>query len=113
MREGLGNGQKAWKALDEKYNACSNATRQELYDCMNGTKLQGAQDPDEFLYRMETARNRLHVLQEDHTSPIVQSTSPELAEILSRLRLLTNSNLQGGQLRHGGQQPLGGQPQSG
>ena len=57
-REGLGNGQKARKALEEKYNACSNATRQELYDSLNNTKLQRGQDPDEFLYRMETARNR-------------------------------------------------------
>ena len=75
---------------------------------MNGTKLQGAQDPDEFLYRMETARNRLHVLQEDHTSPIVQSTSPELAEILSRLRQLTNIDQQGGQLLRDEQQSQSG-----
>ncbi|CAN0290502.1 unnamed protein product, partial [Scytosiphon promiscuus] len=66
-REGLGNGQKAWKALEEKYNASSNATRQELYDCLNSTKLQMGQDPDEFLYRMETARNRLYEMGEQIT----------------------------------------------
>ena len=66
-REGLENGQKAWKVLEENYNACSNATRQELYDCLNNTKLQRGQDPDEFLYRMETARNRLYVMGEQIT----------------------------------------------
>ena len=59
-REGLGNGQKASKALEKKHNASSNATRQKLYDCLNSTKLQRGQDPDEFLYRMKTARNRLY-----------------------------------------------------
>ena len=58
--EGLGNGQKAWKAPEEKYNICSNATRQGLYDSLNNTNLQQGQDPDEFLYHMETARNRLY-----------------------------------------------------
>ena len=56
----IGNGQKAWKVLEENYNACSNATRQELHDCLNSTKSQRGQDPDEFLYNMETARNRLY-----------------------------------------------------
>lgn len=40
----------------DEYNACSNATRQELYDCLNNTNLQRDQDPDELLYNMETTR---------------------------------------------------------
>ena len=59
-----------------------------------------------------TQRLNFNSSQDDYTSPIIQSTRPELDKILSRLRQLTNSNLQGGQLRHGGQQPLAGQPQS-
>ena len=51
-----------------------------------------------------TQRLNFNASQNDHTSPIIQSTSPELAEILSRLRQLTNSDLQGGQLLHGGPQ---------
>ena len=50
----LGNRKKAWKALKEKYNACSNATRQELYDSLNNTNLHRGQDPDEFLYHLQT-----------------------------------------------------------
>lgn len=58
-KERLRNGQKTWKALEEKYNACGNAPHQELYDCQNSTMRQRGQDPDEFLYHVETARNRL------------------------------------------------------
>ena len=61
---GLGNGQKACKALEEKYNASSNARRQELYDCRRSANLRRGQDPDEFLYHMETAQNRLYEMGE-------------------------------------------------
>lgn len=54
----LGNGHNAWKTLEEKDNACSNVTRQELHDCLNNTELQRGQEPDEFLRHMEAARNR-------------------------------------------------------
>lgn len=58
--EGLRNGQKAWEAMEDKYDACSNATRQELDDCLHNTKLRRGQDPDEILFIMETTRNRLY-----------------------------------------------------
>lgn len=66
-RQVLGKGHNAWKALEEKYNACSNATRQELLDCLNNTKLQRGQEPDEFLHHMEAARNRLYEMREQIT----------------------------------------------
>lgn len=44
----------AWIALEEKYDAVSNAARQELYEELAKTKMEG-QDPDDFLYTMETA----------------------------------------------------------
>ena len=56
-----------------------------------------------------TQRLDFNVLQDDDTSPIVQSISPELAEILSRFRQLTHSDLQGGQLLRGGPQSQSGQ----
>ena len=59
-----------------------------------------------------TQRLNFNTSRDNLTSPIIQSTNPELAEILPRLRKLTNSDLQGGQLPHGEQQPMGGQPLS-
>ena len=50
--------------MEEKCNACSNATRQELHDCLNNTKIE---NPDEFLYRIETARNRMYKMGEQFT----------------------------------------------
>ena len=46
--------------LEEKYDAVSNATRQELYDELAKTKMKQDHDPDDVLYIMETARDRLH-----------------------------------------------------
>ena len=59
---------KAWKALEGKHDAVSNATRQELYDELAKTKMKLGQDPDGFMYIMETARDRLHDMGE-HISP--------------------------------------------
>ena len=58
--KGLGNEQKAWKALEVKCSAWSSTTRQELHDSLNNTWLQRGQNSDEFLYHMETAWNRLY-----------------------------------------------------
>ena len=66
--DGLGDGQAAWQALEEKYDAVSNATRQELYEELAKTKMKQDQDPDDFLYIMETARDRLHDMGE-HITP--------------------------------------------
>ena len=60
---------KAWKALEGKHDAVSNATRQELYDELAKTKMKLGQDPDGFMYIMETARDRLHDMGE-HILPI-------------------------------------------
>ena len=40
--------------MEDEYNACTNAPRQELYGCLIDTNLQRYQDPDEFLYNMQT-----------------------------------------------------------
>lgn len=58
--EGLENGQKAWKAMEQSYNTRRNATRQELHDSQNSINFQRGQDPDEFLYHLETARNLMY-----------------------------------------------------
>lgn len=50
--EGRGNEQKSWKALEEQYNTCSNATRQERYDRLDSTNPQRGQELGEFLHEM-------------------------------------------------------------
>ncbi|CAN0372110.1 unnamed protein product, partial [Scytosiphon promiscuus] len=70
-----------WKALEEKYDAVSNATRQELYEELTKTKMGQGQDPDTFLYILETARDRLHDMGE--------YISPERFGDLLRLNALT------------------------
>lgn len=66
-RERLGNGVKAGKVLDERKNTCSDVTRQELYVCLNSTARHWGQEPHEFLYHMETARNRQYEMGEHIT----------------------------------------------
>ena len=66
--DGLGHGQESWLALEEKYDAISNAGRQELYERLSKTKMKHGQDPDELLYIMETTRDRLHDMGE-HITP--------------------------------------------
>ena len=82
----LGNRKKAWKALKEKYNACSNATRQELYDSLNNTNLHRGQDPDEFLYHLQTARNRLYEMGEQithgYSSDVILTALPPVYEFV-------------------------------
>lgn len=58
--DGLGDGQEAWKAFEEKHHAVCNAIRQELYLKLTETKMGQGQDPDIFLYIMETARYHLY-----------------------------------------------------
>ena len=53
----------------QQYSAVSNATRQELYDELAKTKTKQGQDPDDVLYVMKTARERLHDMGE-HILPI-------------------------------------------
>lgn len=49
--DGLGNGQAAWKTIEETYDAVSNTTCQELYDeQLAKTKMKQGRDPDGFLY---------------------------------------------------------------
>lgn len=57
--DGLGDRQAAWIAPEEKYDAVSNAARQELYEELVKTKME-SQGPDDFLYIMGTTRDYLH-----------------------------------------------------
>ena len=59
-QDGPGHGQQAWAALCEKFDGCSReALRAEHYK-MNHTKMTPGQDPDEFLYIMDSRRDRLN-----------------------------------------------------
>ena len=59
-QDGPGHGQQAWAALCEKFYGCSReALRAEHYK-MNHTKMTPGQDPDEFLYIMDSRRDRLN-----------------------------------------------------
>ena len=66
--DGLGDGQEAWKAREDKFDAVSNDTRRELYNELAQTKVKEGQDPDDPLYIVETARDRLRDMWE-HISP--------------------------------------------
>ena len=60
LQDGPGHGQQAWAALCEKFDGCSReALRAEHYK-MNHTKMTPGQDPDEFLYIMDSRRDRLN-----------------------------------------------------
>lgn len=54
--DGLGDGQAAWATIEEKCDAVSNATRQQLHDEVAKSKLRQGQDPGGFLYIMARQR---------------------------------------------------------
>ena len=60
LRDVPGHCQQAWVALCEKFDGCSReALRAEHYR-MNHTKMAPGQDPDEFLYIVDSCRDRLN-----------------------------------------------------
>ena len=50
---GVGNGQAAWNALENKYNSNTKKTSRAYHEYLHNTKLKSGDDPDEFLYTMD------------------------------------------------------------
>ena len=64
--DGVGNGQAAWNALEEKYNSHTKEGRRAYYEKLHSTKMKSGDDPDDFLYTMDGFRERL----EDMGQPV-------------------------------------------
>ncbi|CAM9675499.1 unnamed protein product, partial [Sphacelaria rigidula] len=50
----------AWKALAGKYDSYKKVTRRACYDELCNTEMQHGQDPENFFYKMDDLRARLH-----------------------------------------------------
>ena len=57
--DGVGNGQAAWNALEEKYNSHTKEARRAYHEKLHSTKMKSGDDPDDFLYTMDGFRERL------------------------------------------------------
>ena len=57
--DGVGNGQAAWNALEEKYNSHTKEATRAYHEKLNSTKTKPGDDPDDFLYTMDGFRERL------------------------------------------------------
>ena len=64
--DGVGNGQAAWNALEEKYNSHTKEARRAYHEKLHSTKMKSGDDPDDFLYTMDGFRERL----EDMGQPV-------------------------------------------
>ena len=64
--DGVGNGQAAWSALEEKYNSHTKEARRAYYEKLHSTKMKSGDDPDDFLYTMDGLREHL----EDMGQPV-------------------------------------------
>ena len=64
--DGVGNGQAAWNALEEKYNSHTKEARRAYHEKLHNTKMNSGDDPDDFLYTMDGIRERL----EDMGQPV-------------------------------------------
>ena len=60
LDEGLGHGQRAWAALRETFGGCSKKALRAEHAKKNSTRMNPGQDPDEFLYELDTRRERLN-----------------------------------------------------
>ena len=58
--EGAGYGQQAWAALREKFDGCSRAAIRAEHIRMTSTRMRPGQDPDDYLYHMNSCRGRLN-----------------------------------------------------
>ena len=63
---GVGNGQAAWNALEEKYNSDTKEARRAYHEKLHITKMKSGDDPDDFLYTMDDFCERL----EDMGQPV-------------------------------------------
>ena len=64
--DGVGNGQAAWSALEEKYNCHTKEARRAYHEKLHSTKMKSGDDPDDFLYTVDGFRERL----EDMGQPV-------------------------------------------
>ena len=64
--DGVGNGQAAWNALEEKYNSHTKEARRAYHEKLHSTKRKSGDYSDGFLYTMESFRERL----EDMGQPV-------------------------------------------
>lgn len=54
----VGNGQAAWAVLEEKYYSNTKDTRRECHKTSHSYMMQSAEDPNDFLYIMDSYRDR-------------------------------------------------------
>ena len=64
--DGVGNGQAAWNALEEKYNSHTKEARRAYHEKLHSTNMRSGDDLDDFLYIMDGFRERL----EDMGQPV-------------------------------------------
>ena len=64
--DGVGNGQAAWNALEEKYNNHTKEARRAYHEKLHSTKMRSDDDPDDFMYIMDGFRECL----EDMDQPV-------------------------------------------
>ena len=64
--DGVGNGQAAWSALEEKYNSDTKEARRAYHEKLHSTKMKLGDETDDFLYIMDGFRGRL----EDMGQPV-------------------------------------------
>ena len=57
--DGVGNGQAAWNALEKKYNGNTKEARRAYHEYLHNIKMKSGDDPDDFLYTMDSYRERL------------------------------------------------------
>ena len=58
LDESSGHRQRAWAALREKLDGCSSEALRAEHAKMNSAQMRSDQDPDEFLYELDTRRER-------------------------------------------------------
>ena len=80
--DGVGNGQAAWNALEEKYNSHSKKATRAYHEKLRSTKIKSGDDPDGFLYAMGGLREHLEdigqpVPDERYEDVILQATPAE------------------------------------
>ena len=59
LEDEAGHGQQAWAALREKFRGSSRKAIRAEHVKMNNTLMRSGQDPDEYLYIMDSCRDRL------------------------------------------------------
>ena len=84
--DGVGNGQAAWSALEEKYNSHTKEARRAYHENLHSTKMKSGDNPDDFLYTMDGFRERLEdmgqtVPDERYEDIILQDLSAEYKRV--------------------------------